>query len=352
MPDQGRMIDEGEMKKVGRQIKLPWSKAAEIAAKSLKVRFGRSLVTMASIVLAIAFLMSILTGTTLITSLKTEPPRRIIALRERLAKAQRGEDIGLTFPEGVLIGSVRNNIRDLQAQLADRGTSSLDRRLVQAELGAAQATLEVLQANGPNKEAKARTSAGPLQAWRVLQARADLVAAENEWRLLVRRLHNEGYTNVKPEVRTAQPRLSFLKMLTRQMDPKDRWLALLASLVCFVGIMNAMLMSVHERVHEIGTMKCLGALESFIVKLYFLESSFVGMVGTLMGILVGFVLSMLRAASAFGFGPIFKYFDFEGALLSALGTLLIGSALSVGAAIVPAVSAARKDPVEAMRVEE
>ena len=210
----------------------------------------------------------------------------------------------------------------------------------------------MLPANGPNGEAKGRTSASAVEAGRVLQARADLVAAENEWRLLVRRLHSEGYTDVKPEVRTAQPRMSFLKMLTRQMDPRDRWLALLASMVCFVGIMNAMLMSVHERVHEIGTMKCLGALESFIIKLYFLESPFVGMVGTLLGIGVGFVLSMARAGWAFGFGPVFEYFDFEGALFSALGTLLIGSALSVGAAIVPAVSAARKDPIEAMRVEE
>ena len=45
MPDSGRIINETEMNKIGKQIKLPWSKAIEIAAKSMKIRFGRSLVT-------------------------------------------------------------------------------------------------------------------------------------------------------------------------------------------------------------------------------------------------------------------------------------------------------------------
>ena len=44
--------------KIGRLIVLPWSKAAEISIKSIKVRFWRSMITMSSIILAIAFLMS------------------------------------------------------------------------------------------------------------------------------------------------------------------------------------------------------------------------------------------------------------------------------------------------------
>ena len=43
-------------------------------------------------------------------------------------------------------------------------------------------------------------------------------------------------------------------------------------LVCTVGITNSMLMAVTERFKEIGTMKCLGALDSFVVVLFMLES--------------------------------------------------------------------------------
>ncbi len=49
------------------------------------------------------------------------------------------------------------------------------------------------------------------------------------------------------------------------------WLVVMSLLVCTVGITNSMLMAVTERFKEIGTMKCLGALDSFVVLLFLLE---------------------------------------------------------------------------------
>ena len=59
------------------------------------------------------------------------------------------------------------------------------------------------------------------------------------------------------------------------------WLVTLSLLVSAVAISNAMLMSVTERYREIGTMKCLGALNSFIARLFVLEALFLGLAGAL-----------------------------------------------------------------------
>jgi putative ABC transport system permease protein len=134
----------------------------------------------------------------------------------------------------------------------------------------------------------------------------------------------------------------------------DRMMILLISLsllACLVGIMNSMLMSVSERIKEIGTLKCLGALDSFIVKTYFVESALQGVFGTLLGILVGLIVAV--AVSLFSFKQyVLPNLPVGEALGSILASLLIGCLLSVFASIGPAYMAARKQPVDAMRVEE
>jgi len=125
----------------------------------------------------------------------------------------------------------------------------------------------------------------------------------------------------------------------------------LALLTCLVGIVNAMFMSVSERIKEIGTLKCLGAEDSFIVQTYFVESSLQGVLGTTLGILIGLVVSIALCVGSYG-GYVFQYFPF-GAVLRAIAiALAIGSIISVLASIGPAYWASKKQPVDAMRVEE
>lgn len=346
MPREGGVVDEQAMKGIGRQIKLPWSKAVEIAAKSMKVRMGRSVVTTASIVLAIAFLMSILTGTTLTTSLRTRPQQEVLRVREQLEQVEAGAIAPFAFPDGLSEDQLSREISSKRKRAEEDETDPLVIQRLFDEVAVAEAARQVLRADTDYQRARA------MRDWQVSNARLELTNIENEWQRLVRRLRLEGVTGLSVEVTRAPPERGYFRMLAEEMEPRDRWLGVVAVMVCFVGIWNAMLMSVHERIREIGTMKCLGALEAFIIKLYFLESSFIGMTGTFMGILIGFVLSFVRASWAFGFGPLYSYFDFGGALLSAVFTLLIGSALSVLAAVFPAYRAAKYDPVVAMRVEE
>jgi putative ABC transport system permease protein len=134
----------------------------------------------------------------------------------------------------------------------------------------------------------------------------------------------------------------------REEKSKQTWLITLSLLVCVVGIANAMLMSVTERFREIGTMKCLGALDSFIVRLFLLESTFQGSAGTAVGIIVGFALTLVLALLDYG-SFVFQYFPTGGVVRSALAAMIVGTLLSLVGAMLPAYRAAKMEPVAAMR---
>ena len=222
----------------GREIVLPMNKAVEISFRSLKIRFGRSLITTSGVILAIAFLMSVWSSNAIVGSLRDVNKSEINLLLQK-----NGIETGLS------------------------------------ESGEASA------------EAVARM---------------------------------------------------------QEEESKQTWLISLSLLVCVVGIANAMLMSVTERFREIGTMKCLGALDTFIVKLFLLESTFQGFAGTTAGIIIGFLLTLMLALLDYG-GYVVDYFPLGTIAESAGYALVVGTLLSLIGAMLPAYRAAKMEPVEAMR---
>ena len=205
----------GSAATIGRQIKLPNREAIKIAARSLRIRFWRSLITMAGIVLTIAFLTDVMTS----------------SLIER----------AVAPTDGVTIGS------------------------------AAQS-----------------------QATKV-------------------------------------------------------WLIAISLLVCVVGITNAMLMSVTERYREIGTMKCLGALDWFVIKLFLIEAAFLGIAGSLAGVLLGFLAGILAGMTQYD--NVLTSLPWANVMLSLVFAVAVGGVLSVIGAIYPAYRAGRMPPADAMRTE-
>ena len=131
---------------------------------------------------------------------------------------------------------------------------------------------------------------------------------------------------------------------------RQDWLAVMALLVCFVGIMNALLMSVTERFKEIGTMKCLGALDRFIVTLFIIEAAFLGIISSATGWLLGWLITSI--VHLFTDGPS----AFNGKLwIATLGqaaiSIGIGLVITLLAAIPPAYKAAKMPPIAALRTE-
>jgi hypothetical protein len=132
---------------------------------------------------------------------------------------------------------------------------------------------------------------------------------------------------------------------------KQQWLVVLSLLVCVVGIVNAQLMAVTERFREIGTMKCLGALDRFILRLFMLEAIMQGFVGSLAGALVGLLAALVNQALAIG-PLVFSTLPMGVLLLTAAEAVATGCLLSLIGVTYPAITAARMAPVEAMRVEQ
>lgn len=132
---------------------------------------------------------------------------------------------------------------------------------------------------------------------------------------------------------------------------KDRWLVILSLLVCVVGIVNAQLMAVTERFREIGTFKCLGALDSFVVRIFVVEAIYQGLFGGFAGSLLGLVVSTLTLALKFGW-PVFIHSPLAGMLLTLVGATLLAVFLSLTGVIYPALVAARMEPAVALRTEQ
>ncbi|MCM8804966.1 MAG: FtsX-like permease family protein [Candidatus Omnitrophica bacterium] len=135
-----------------------------------------------------------------------------------------------------------------------------------------------------------------------------------------------------------------------EIKVRQRWLITLSLLVCTVGIINSMLMAVTERSREIGTMKCLGALDRFVMELFLLEAMIHGIggsiIGSFLGILIMTIVYIVQykkiILSIFPFLQLFKYVGIS---------IILGTGLAIVGAIYPAIVSARMEPAEAIRRE-
>lgn len=163
--------------------------------------------------------------------------------------------------------------------------------------------------------------------------------AEIVKRILIRKhLNVEDFEVIVPEL-----------LLKQQQRTKDIFnfvlgaIAGISLLVGGIGIMNIMLASVLERIKEIGTRKALGATKKNIEVQFIAESTIISISGGLIGILLGFALSILVSR----FASILT--------IVSPGSIFIAFTISVSVGIIfgymPAKKAAQQDPVISLRSE-
>ena len=124
-------------------------------------------------------------------------------------------------------------------------------------------------------------------------------------------------------------------------------IAIISLMVGGVGIMNTMYTSVLERTGDIGVMKAVGARNSAIFIMFFLESGLLGMVGGAVGVLFGYLLAYgfaFAGSIALGSSLIQASISPWLAILALMFSFIIGTI----AGILPAIQASKLTPVEAL----
>lgn len=159
-----------------------------------------------------------------------------------------------------------------------------------------------------------------------------------------------AYHHDSNSIEKASRLIGSLDSLLFGLDERMAWLLFISMLVCCVGITNAMMMSVTERFNEIATLKCLGALDGFIMLMFVLESCAMGIVGGCIGALLGGIIGFFRMLFSFGI-DFFPAMPWGALLLGMVASVILGTILAAIAAIIPSFKAAHLAPMEAMRVE-
>ena len=217
---------------------------------------------------------------------------------------------------------------------------------------------------------------GPFQAGLFVPMEAsDAIARlgfSSVWNLLQRRQENDAYSSVyvragrmedlnsiKENVEnlgfgafSIADQLEEIKRGFVIFDTALGTVGIIALVVAALGIINTMVMSILERTREIGVMKAIGGSEGDIKGIFFVEAGFIGWIGGIFGLMLGWAVTRIANIVANIYisrqgGPHVDLFYIP--LWLILGALGFSILISLLAGLYPAIRAARVDPVEALR---
>ena len=127
-------------------------------------------------------------------------------------------------------------------------------------------------------------------------------------------------------------------------------IAAVSLIVGAIGIANTMFTSVLEKTKEIGVMKAIGAKNNDIMKIFLMNAALIGLVGGIIGIIAGILLSGALPTLMGGEVGMFR----SGTVVS-LNSVLLALSVSLGVGVlagaIPAYQASKLKPVDALRYE-
>jgi len=241
---------------------------------------------------------------------------------------------------------------------------------------------------GQNVQTILRTSRGETQSFNlrvqgISQERsptievslADRIAMKNWWFNATNILESEGYDSAtiravdvsRASTLSAQLRHDgfqvqsvevFVTVANRILTVVTMMFTLIggiALLVATIGIANTMVMAIYERIREIGILKAMGASRREIRQMFMLEAGFIGMIGGVVGLLIGWLLGLglnqaIEIFSRLREQPLHGQFFLVTPLLAA-GAIAFATFIGLVAGLLPAQRAAKLDPLEALRHE-
>jgi ABC-type antimicrobial peptide transport system permease subunit len=145
----------------------------------------------------------------------------------------------------------------------------------------------------------------------------------------------------RADVRTGRP-IEIVRQNTKtDLDALFAGLAVVVSIISALGIANMTLVSVFERVGEIGLRRSLGARSIHIASQFLVESTILGIFGGVLGATVGIIVIVATAAVR-SWTPVLE-------LWIVLAAPILGGLVGLLSGLWPALRAARLEPVDALR---
>jgi putative ABC transport system permease protein len=157
--------------------------------------------------------------------------------------------------------------------------------------------------------------------------------------------------NRREETVRVQDSSRMITSISSTLSTMTNFATLIASislLVAAVSIFNIMMMSVTERIREIGVLRSIGTQKKEILIMFMYEATLIGLlgagIGMVLSLVMGYVFIQIMVGST-------KYFFTYDSLIHLPYAMLVGLVICIISGIYPAWRGANKDPIEALRAE-